>query len=200
MAWFADLSECNYFGQEYAKHLRAVGWLERDKPFPRASVDKGVLTKLSKLFREKPFEPGQFCGFHVCDLCPTADRQGKSLSNLFVPGEGTIYVAPEGILHYITEHGYAPPAEFNRAVVACPPMNSEAYFSALGDTTSDVDICQSARMLIREQDYNAKHEAMLRAGKLFVSGDWQGALTWHRILDAIERLQAKAPAEGKKVH
>ena len=25
-------------------------------------------------------------------------------------------------------------------------------------------------------------------------------LTWHRILDAIERLQAKAPAEGEKVH
>jgi len=26
------------------------------------------------------------------------------------------------------------------------------------------------------------------------------ALTWHRILDAIKRLQAKAPAEGEKVH
>jgi hypothetical protein len=23
---------------------------------------------------------------------------------------------------------------------------------------------------------------------------------WHRILNTIERLQAKAPAEGKKVH
>jgi hypothetical protein len=33
-----------------------------------------------------------------------------------------------------------------------------------------------------------------------LSSDWQGALTWHRILDAIERLQAKAPAEGEKVH
>jgi hypothetical protein len=27
-----------------------------------------------------------------------------------------------------------------------------------------------------------------------------GAETWHRIHDAIERLQAKAPAEGEKVH
>jgi hypothetical protein len=27
-----------------------------------------------------------------------------------------------------------------------------------------------------------------------------GAKTWHRILNAIERLQARAPAEGKKVH
>jgi hypothetical protein len=27
-----------------------------------------------------------------------------------------------------------------------------------------------------------------------------GAETWHRILDAIERLQAKAPGQGEKVH
>jgi hypothetical protein len=27
-----------------------------------------------------------------------------------------------------------------------------------------------------------------------------GAETWHRLLNAIERLQAKAPAEGEKVH
>jgi hypothetical protein len=27
-----------------------------------------------------------------------------------------------------------------------------------------------------------------------------GAETWHRILNAIERLQAKAPTEGEKVH
>jgi hypothetical protein len=26
------------------------------------------------------------------------------------------------------------------------------------------------------------------------------AETWHRILNAIERLEAKAPAEGEKVH
>jgi hypothetical protein len=27
-----------------------------------------------------------------------------------------------------------------------------------------------------------------------------GAEAWHRILNAIERLQAKAPAKGEKVH
>jgi hypothetical protein len=47
---------------------------------------------------------------------------------------------------------------------------------------------------------DAMLEAAARADKLQEDGDWQGALTWHRILDAIERLQAKAPAEGKKVH
>ena len=29
---------------------------------------------------------------------------------------------------------------------------------------------------------------------------WEGVCTGRRLLDAIERLQAKAPAEGEKVH
>jgi hypothetical protein len=60
MTWFADLSECTYFGEELAQHLRAVGWLERGKPFPKAPVDETVLTKLSKLL-EAPWEPDFFC-------------------------------------------------------------------------------------------------------------------------------------------
>jgi hypothetical protein len=31
-------------------------------------------------------------------------------------------------------------------------------------------------------------------------GDMAGAETWHRILNAIERRQAKAPATAEKVH
>jgi hypothetical protein len=32
------------------------------------------------------------------------------------------------------------------------------------------------------------------------AGDIAGCATWQRILDSVERLQAKAPAEGEKVH
>ncbi len=39
-----------------------------------------------------------------------------------------------------------------------------------------------------------------RADQLLDEGDMAGAETWHRILNAIERLQAKKPAEGEKVH
>jgi hypothetical protein len=39
-----------------------------------------------------------------------------------------------------------------------------------------------------------------RADRQLEEGDMAGAETWHRILNAIERLQAKAPAEGEKVH
>jgi hypothetical protein len=43
-------------------------------------------------------------------------------------------------------------------------------------------------------------EASERADQLLDEGDMAGAETWHRILSAIERLQAQAPAEGEKVH
>jgi hypothetical protein len=39
-----------------------------------------------------------------------------------------------------------------------------------------------------------------RADQLLHEGDMAGAETWRRILNAIERLQVKAPAEGEKAH
>jgi hypothetical protein len=47
---------------------------------------------------------------------------------------------------------------------------------------------------------DAMLEASERAEQLLDEGDMAGAETWHRILNAIERLQAKAPAEGERVH
>jgi hypothetical protein len=42
-------------------------------------------------------------------------------------------------------------------------------------------------------------EATARADQLLEEGDMAGAETWHRILNAIERLQAKAPADGENL-
>lgn len=39
-----------------------------------------------------------------------------------------------------------------------------------------------------------------RADRLLDDGDMAGAETWHRILNAIERLQARAPSDGEAVH
>jgi hypothetical protein len=48
--------------------------------------------------------------------------------------------------------------------------------------------------------YDAMLEAAERADQLLDEGDMAGAETWHRMLNAIERLQAVKPAEGEKVH
>ena len=45
---------------------------------------------------------------------------------------------------------------------------------------------------------DAMLEAAERADQLLHEGGMAGAETWHRILNAIERLQAKVPAEGEK--
>ena len=54
--------------------------------------------------------------------------------------------------------------------------------------------------MVRRYKADAMLEAAARADQLLEEGDWQGAPTWHRILDAIERLQVEKPAEGEKVH
>ena len=46
---------------------------------------------------------------------------------------------------------------------------------------------------------DAMLEAAERADQLLDEGDMAGAETWHRILNAIERLQATKPTEGEKV-
>ena len=40
----------------------------------------------------------------------------------------------------------------------------------------------------------------MRADQLLEDGDWHGAVIWHCIVDAIERLQAPRPPEGEAVH
>ena len=64
----------------------------------------------------------------------------------------------------------------------------------------DLDIWRAALLMVKRYGDDATVEAATRADKLREDGDHDGAVTWHRILTAIERLQAKAPAEGEKVH
>jgi hypothetical protein len=64
----------------------------------------------------------------------------------------------------------------------------------------DRDVWQAALLMVKRCGDDAMLEASMRADQLLEEGDMAGAETWHRILNAIERLQARAPAEGEKVH
>jgi hypothetical protein len=86
MAWFPDLAVCTYFGDDAAASLRAVGWLERGKPFPTGTVERSVFEKLREL-RADPWQPVVCVGPHACDLC-VYEREARSVNNLFVPGPG----------------------------------------------------------------------------------------------------------------
>jgi hypothetical protein len=54
--------------------------------------------------------------------------------------------------------------------------------------------------MVKRCKSDAMHEAAMRADHLLEDGDWRAAITWHRILDAIERLQAQKSAVGENVH
>jgi hypothetical protein len=64
----------------------------------------------------------------------------------------------------------------------------------------DRDVWAAALLMVKRYGDEAMREAEARAEQFQEDGDMAGAETWHRILNAIERLQAKTPTEGEKVH
>jgi len=143
MTTLPDLSPCIYVSA--SPEVLAVGWLGAGARYPVGPVDEAVFAKLMQLLVE-PWNPVKSMGFHACELCRftggstrvdyrTAAGQDLQVQignrNLFVPSGGKLYVAPSSIVHYIDAHGYAPPAVFCAAVLACPPMGSMEYRMAL---------------------------------------------------------------------
>ena len=64
---------------------------------------------------------------------------------------------------------------------------------------SDCDGWLAAVLLVKRYGDDAILEAAQRADQMLGDANMAGAATWHRILDAIERLQAMKPAEGESV-
>ena len=65
---------------------------------------------------------------------------------------------------------------------------------------SDRDVWAAAVVMVKGYGDDAMLEAATRAGARLDAGDMAGCEVWQRIVDAIERLQAKAPAKGERVH
>ena len=124
MATFEDLTPLSYFGAEYSDVLRGVGWLGRDSEYRKGPMAVEVYERLQKLL-SRPFQPILSAGFHECELCQFDGVPGSA--NLFVPGDGFLYVSPELIGHYVNVHGYRPPDEFCVAVMECPDTHSIDY-------------------------------------------------------------------------
>ncbi|NVB82873.1 MAG: hypothetical protein HOV81_31135 [Kofleriaceae bacterium] len=110
--------------------VRAIGWLERGKPFAVGPVDRQFVARLKQHVTDAgKWLPVIAMGPHFCDL-GACDGNGGT-SNVIVPAETCVYVAPELILHYVETHQYEPPHEFIAAVLACPEQSSDAYVAKL---------------------------------------------------------------------
>ena len=126
MAYYADMSPCDYFnGLKGIVTLTAVGWLERSH-YSTGSVSSDFREKLAHLVAA-PCEPCVFAGAQHCPFC----RVHACCSNVFIPGVDTIYVAPALVYHYVQSHRYLPPKKFRDAVIKCPAMGSAAYLTSI---------------------------------------------------------------------
>lgn len=128
--YFPDLSPYRYTG--FGERLRHgglevlnVGWLSKDEPY-----NNGVA---SLAFREKLME---FCirpvaltnGAHRCEFCGEFWGNGE----IHITSGKTVYVAPQLVIHYVTDHAYCPPPEFQEALLAAPSPKPTPSADSLG--------------------------------------------------------------------
>jgi hypothetical protein len=139
MAYYEDLALCDYFGLA-EQRLVAVGWIDANHAYAKGPVTVECFGSLSRLVA-KAWQPFAVAGRHVCQLCvftggpseiwADGDTISMGSTNVFVPSDDWVYVAPSLVLHYIDAHQYLPPDVFWRAVEKCPPMRSVEYLKAL---------------------------------------------------------------------
>lgn len=129
------------------ERLLAIGWLDAVHVCTQGAVPREFIAALAEHLRD-PFQLDISLGYHECDRCPIP-REGVSHGdvpiklgsflgiplpfsrrrtinigqrNLLIPAQSVIYIAPSTIIHSITAHAYAPPNDFIRAVLECPPQ------------------------------------------------------------------------------
>lgn len=123
MATYEDLSDYTY--QPTERLLLNVGWLGANVSFATGPTDPSFVRRLLVLADN---QQNIMRGVHYCEFCDEespirlsapVERGWVSLGmgEIHVPGQdGTVFAAPSLIIHYITDHDYQPPREFQDAV------------------------------------------------------------------------------------
>ena len=148
--YFKDLELCSYHSGttnavSWAVPLRAVGWLEHGEEFAVGATPAVFVARIEKFIglTKEHFSHHSFRGLHECSLCVATGRQVSGLEdswlNIFVPGRSEIYAAPGGLLHYVSEHSYLPPACFLEAISTCPDPGSHDYNDALERANAGIE-------------------------------------------------------------
>jgi HEAT repeats len=138
MTWHADLTPYQYSplqldlgGPEVCRDAPplCVGWLNVDHPFPMGPVPDDAAARLAELVEYSHIDTLRRPYF--CDLrgCSREDgRSRRSEIRLRAP-DGTKFVAPGMIHHYITAHGYRPPDAFIAAVMSNRHLTPERAYN-----------------------------------------------------------------------
>lgn len=130
MTYIPDGEDCFYFrgAPKPIENLESIGWLDKSKPYNKTGrLLDGFINNLKLLIETQGDKHGIcFKGGHTCNLCPgntieeifKQEKKWKEPrhSNVIVISGRVNYGAPELLLHYIVDHGYIPPANFQDAV------------------------------------------------------------------------------------
>lgn len=130
MSWYPDLGRVTMI--DAGDHVRAVGWLSDEHPFPESDVPEDVVERI-RTFAARWGEGVEALGWcllagpHNCELCGDFRASG----NFGVPSADLLYVAPEMLLHYVEKHRYRAPEAFQAAILKSPLPGTDEYRSAV---------------------------------------------------------------------
>jgi hypothetical protein len=120
MAFFADLSPHTY-SPTCGLEVLNIGWLDEGRAFPVGRTSRKFQKALLELCTHRII---LHRGSHACWFCRGRPHKVIALSGagngqMRVLGKkGVWYAAPTLVYHYVTQHGYQPPAEFIEAVLS----------------------------------------------------------------------------------
>ena len=123
--YIPDLSPYVDMRGQVVPNALTVGWLDTEHEFLRGDAPKEVLQRLSALsFRLVNQTRGLFRSPFLPTTAPhpTVEYNGKSMrlgsAEIWVESaDGTIFVSPNLICHYIRDCSYLPPREFLNALM-----------------------------------------------------------------------------------
>jgi hypothetical protein len=108
MTYIPDFSEQVFFPakQDTGRETRSIGWLGDHVP-NRGAVGPAAKAGI-RYFRTAHRRGDPFRGIHLCEICKKVIGRGE----FFIDLGGVRYILPQMVVHYIEDHGYAPPNEF----------------------------------------------------------------------------------------
>ena len=124
-----DLTPFPKFGQKASSLLTSIAWVSRGLRPSMGAVPRDVYDRLCLLVRT-PWErlpPLHALNCPVCVFHP--EMTGKRL--VVIPGQGTLYVCPDLITHFVNAHGYTPPEVFCDAVLNSPLPTDASFNDAI---------------------------------------------------------------------
>ncbi|MEV0132666.1 hypothetical protein AB0H83_29920 [Dactylosporangium sp. NPDC050688] len=136
---YPDLSPYTYYA--FPLPMVNVGWLGTARGIPAGPPPDATAVQHLRAASRRLSQV--MLGVHHCDWCPRgAAYQGNGEYHYYAP-DGTVYAAPEMLLHYVEAHGYHPPQVFLDCLPALDDLpwdgRADHLATLLTDDTADLE-------------------------------------------------------------